>query len=139
MRQGKFKHIVAKHMPTGYELVIKAMAANNGLAEFKRSITIDSNLEERSMLFVFLHECGHVHFQHLRKAEIGRLLVDQEFEADQYAIKAMRAAGVPIPRQILSDHKEVMRENIVAAHAVGETVDDEILRYAYGRTWRKHR
>lgn len=139
MKNGKYGATVRKHLPAGYELKIRAMTAHNGLAEFKRSITIDSALEEREALFVFLHECGHVHCRHLGKMEKRFPIWRQEYEADQYAIRAMKAEGISIPRGTLSDHREVLREYIDCAHDRGETVDDEVLRYAYGRTWRKHR
>lgn len=139
MKNGKYGATVRKHLPAGYELKIRAMSANNGLAEFKRSITVDSSLEEREMLFVFLHECGHVNLRHLGKMEKRFPLWRQEFEADQYAIKAMKADGIPIPRKQLQGNKEVLREYIDLAHDKAEHVDDEVLRYAYGRDWRKHR
>jgi hypothetical protein len=139
VKDGKYHRIVKKHMPGGYELKLRALSANDGLAEFKRSITLNSHLEERAMLFVFLHECAHVHMRHLGKMEKRKPLWLQEFEADQYAIKAMRAEGIPLPRAQLANHKSVMQEYIVTGHANGDTVDDEVLRYAYGRDWRKHR
>lgn len=139
MKHGKYSETVRKHLPAGYELKLRAMSASNGFAEFKRCITLDSSLEERAMLFVFLHECGHVHLRHLGRMDKRFPAWRQEYEADQYAIKAMKADDIPIPRKHLEDHKSVLREYIDLAHDKSEVVDDEVLRYAYGRQWRKHR
>lgn len=135
----KYKHIIARHRPRGYKIVMRAMTQHNGLAQFQRHITVDSSLSEREALFTFLHECGHVHHRHLTKhgASFRSERYLDEYEADQYAIKAMRAEGIPIPKESLSDAKEVMREDIKAHHYVN--IPEHILRYAYGRNWRKHR
>ena len=95
-------------------------------------------LENRADLFVFLHEAGHVKMGHLRKSnEVNPVLWRDEYEADQYAIAAMRACGVPIPRERLATHKGILRELIEASHEHPD--EEEILKYAYGKQWRKHR
>lgn len=134
----KFKHVIDRHKPKGYTLKIRALTANDGMTQFRRDITIDSALEERAALFVFLHECGHVYYGHMSKTYQGDT-VHAEYQADQYAIAAMKAEGVPIPRKQLENHKAVMRKYIEEAHGKGHSVDEEVLRYAYGKYWRAHK
>lgn len=133
----RYKAIYDQHRPTGYSLSFRKLPSNNGLTEHGRSITIHSELEPRFALFVFLHECGHVHARHLRKkTKLPRW--QEEYEADQYAIAAMREAKIPIPRAALDNHKSVLRDYIRDAKKTEEEIDEKILKYAYGREWRKH-
>jgi hypothetical protein len=135
----RYQHIVKKHKPRGYRLLMRKLNATYGLAQFVRQITIDRELPEREALFYFLHECGHVNLRHLKVEQQFQPTWLMEYEADQYAIKAMKADGIPIPRRCISENKEVMRDYIKKAHDIGQMVDDAVLKYAYGRDWRKHR
>jgi hypothetical protein len=132
----RFREIVKQHRPAGYKLNERTMHANYGLTTFVRLISCEP-IMDRAALLIFLHECGHVHLGHLRKYK-GLPVWKQEYEADQYAIKAMKAAGYPLPRERLREMKEVMRDYILEAQHKHEEVDEEVLRYAYGRAWRSH-
>lgn len=130
---------VISHRPAGYTVHVRKMKNCNGLASFQRTITIDKDLRGGAAIFTFLHECGHVHSKHLRKSARGLPLWRVEFEADQYAIKAMKKIGTPIPRATAAHHKQLMREYVEAALDKDHTteIDEDVLRYAYGRAWRK--
>ena len=131
----EFLHIVKEHIPSGYMLIERPMTGSlAGYALFIREINCEP-ITDRERLFVFLHECGHVHYGHLRKgANAPRWL--EEFEADQYAISAMKTHGISIPKHISTHHKSEVRRLI---EEDGETVDDiRVLKYAYGKNWRKH-
>lgn len=131
----RYKHIVDKHRPAGYTIHMRKMRVHNGMTEFSRSITIDNALEDRFALFVFLHECGHVHMGHMRHGpEQPRW--EEEYEADQYAIRAMRKAGIAIPREALATHKDILRGLIKDA---GHVDNDKALKYAFGKNWRKYK
>jgi hypothetical protein len=140
-----YQALVKQHLPAGYKLVCKKLSGGTAAyAIFTREIRID-HIKDREQLFIFFHEAGHVHCGHLRKAneKSGPHNWRDEYEADQYAITAMKAAGVAVPRGILIHHKKCVREIIEAARhsdrAPDHCDDDAVLRYAYGREWKKHR
>jgi hypothetical protein len=93
---------------------------------------------DRASLFIFLHECGHVHLKHLTRA-VKLPTWREEYEADQYAIAAMRALKLPLPRERLREAKQVLRDDIVKGQHKHEEIDEEVLKYAYGKNWRYHR
>ena len=133
-----FDHIVQSHRPAGYEIKKRKLNAVNGETKFVRRINLNKDLSPRNMLFVLLHEFGHVHMRHLtRDGHVTDGLWQDEYEADQYAIKAMRHAGVPIPKDILAQHKLLVRDRVEAAPN-GAIISKEVLRYAYGRNWKKY-
>lgn len=135
----QFSDVVKAHRPVGYKLERRRMTANNGEARLEMTIVINKELEGATALFVFLHECGHVHLKHLKgNGKLAGPNWNEEWEADQYAIGAMKKAGVPIPRAILAHHKSLVRELIEQSDG-SEHPSDEVLRYAFGRNWRKHR
>jgi predicted sulfurtransferase len=127
--------LIKQHMPKGFKLKFKKLRGGIlAYAHFVREIVVEQVLDAKE-LFIFLHEAGHVHLRHVYEEvpENWR----EEYEADQYAIKAMRAAGVPVPRECVKWHKEIVRDMIEKSK---EHVDDEaVLKYAYGKEWRKHR
>lgn len=136
----KFKNIISEHKPTGYRLKHTRMKTCDGLTTFERSIAISAELDRESpdWLFVFLHECGHVHNRHcVKDGKIVGSRAREEYEADQYAIKAMKTYGVPVPRHRLAFQKKEVRELVELTP--DEEHDEDVLRYAYGRDWRKHR
>src|SRR5690349_9659387 len=57
----------------------------------------------RKALYVYLHECGHVHLDHFTRFDFVYI---QEYEAERYAHQAMRAAGIPVPREMTRRAKE---------------------------------
>lgn len=134
-----FSDIVKKHRPAGYSLKRPRLTALDGNAIFQREINVSRELKGSEAVFVFLHECGHVHMRHIiRDGKVVGSNWREEYEADQYAIKAMREAGIPIPRDRLQHQKKIIRELIEQADG-SEPLDEEVLRYAYGRSWRQHR
>ena len=52
-------------------------------------------------------------------------------------IKAMRAEGIPVPRAVLKRAKLYVRDFVDAEAEVHHT--KEVLKFAYGREWRKYR
>lgn len=140
MKLPGYDHIVKQHRPAGYKLARRKMTRLNGYARFERAIVVNRDLKGADALFVFLHECGHVHLRHLcGEGSITTFSrARDEYEADQYAIKAMREAGVAIPRHTLARHKALVGE-LIAEAKDHEHIEDDVLRYAYGKEWRKHR
>jgi hypothetical protein len=137
MAAERYKEIVRQHRPAGYQLTERSMNANYGLTTFSRSISCEPIVDSAS-LFIFLHECGHVHLKHLtRKVKLPTWR--EEYEADQYAIHAMKALGIPLPRVRLREAKEVLRDDILKGQHKHEEIDEEVLKYAHGKSWRHHR
>lgn len=135
----RYAHVIKEHKPTGYRLKHSRMTSCDGLTTFERSITLSAELDRESpdWLFVFLHECGHVHNRHCIKD--GKLVPRwrEEYEADQYAKKAMKRYGIAVPRDRIVTQKKNVRDLIEATPE--DDHDEDVLRYAYGRDWRKHR
>lgn len=139
MHAKRYASIVNKHRPAGYMLRRRRMTALDGVARFERIICVSKELEGTDALFVFLHECGHVHMKHMiGDGKVSGPRWREEYEADQYAIQSMREGGIPVPRERLKHQKQIIRELIEPADG-SEHIDDDILRYAYGKEWRKHR
>jgi len=130
----KYLSIFERHKPKGYAYKEKRMSKYYAYAINDRAIYLDPRLEGRDALYTFLHECGHVHLRH---CHAGANVPEwrEEYEADQYAINAMRAEGVAVPRERVQWRKRLMR---VLIEEADEPVDEEVLRWAYGREWRKH-
>ena len=146
MAAPQFNEIVRKHRPRGYRLNERKMVANYGLTTlttFSRTISCEP-IVDRFALFIFLHECGHVHCRHMIKnrSGCGAPPWREEYEADMYAAQAMRAEGIPVPRECVRERKEIIRDLIKewnAKHEYEHVDDEDVLYYAYGRNWRKHR
>lgn len=132
----KHSNLIKQHRPVGWSIKNRRTTANDGMATLTMEITINKELKGTERLFVVLHECGHVHMRHLKgDGKMAGPRWREEYEADQYAIGAMKKAGIPIPRERLKHHKEVVRTHIEQADG-SETVPDAILKYAYGRSWK---
>jgi len=66
----------------------------------------------RETLYLYLHECGHVHLGHFRLAlETPR----EEYEAERWAMNTMRQEGIAVPRKCLSDAKVRVRSHMIKA------------------------
>lgn len=88
---------------------------------------------DRFSLAVFLHECAHAHMQHGRSSDSA---AQDEFEAEMYAIKALRAAGLSAPRKYLIGARDYVAAHVVAEGGLDHS--EEVLKFAYGRNWRDH-
>jgi len=137
MAKLEYAGIIKRHRPAGYSLTERSMPSHYGITVFCRGMTVEPIIDRASLL-TFLHECGHVHCRHMTAKDMPAWR--EEFEADQYAIKAMRAEGYAVPRERLKHGQKVVRDLIAAANKKGDHVDDdEVLRYAFGRDWRNHK
>lgn len=128
--------IVKAHLPKGYKLREQKLRGNTAGYATSHHEIICEPITDRERLFIFLHECGHVHNRHLRQnTDIPSW--QEEYEADQYAIQAMRSHKIPIPKIVLQHHKNMVR---MALNLDPDGTDNvKILRYAYGKDWRQNR
>ncbi len=137
-----FKAIVRKHLPRGYRL-----HELEGDRQFEASVSSTTKtircrpIIDNYDLFIFLHECGHVHLKHVNTNCDAVPFAHDEYEADQYAIRAIRASEFSLERECIRVQKQSLREIIEYTREYDPRPidDDEILKYAYGREWRKHR
>lgn len=135
----KYRAICKQHRPKCYRVVERELKGeHDGFVNFPKRTIVVYPVTDNYDLFVYLHECGHVHSGH-GQGESTPAWRD-EYEADQYAIKAMRAGGFAINRKQVTEFRRQVAEAIEKwEQETGEHVNDEdVLRYAYGRSWRKH-
>jgi hypothetical protein len=58
--------------------------------------TVSMNMLKSGMFFILAHEVGHLYHQHLSYEDITReQALEQEIEADRFALETMRNIGVP--------------------------------------------
>lgn len=147
-REPSISHIRAiadKHLPKGWEVVEKGeprkdfFKAHNGAGlfgevlgcadPFKKQI-VCAPIICRSSLYLFLHEAGHVHFRHTEFADAETFpLWLIEYEAEMYAITAMRAEGLAIPRGAVAAAKKYVARCIESNADINATVSDRVLRW----------
>ena len=126
---------IRRHLPRGWTFVERATMPNNwlGFCDWDKHEIVVLPVCNRERLYVFLHECGHVHCGHQAEIVHG---AEHEFEAEQYAHKAMRGAGFAVPRQVTDDARAYVRRLVEAE--VDEQHTSRVLRFAYGRDWKDY-
>lgn len=65
----------------------------------------------RRALYVYLHECAHIRLKHNHLLPIHV----EEYQAEQWAHRTMRAAGIPVPRKETARARRYVAEKIQAA------------------------
>lgn len=102
-----------------------------GLTCFDTKTITTLPIINRYTLYVGLHECGHAALH--RKDYLGNWLNTPdwqvEYEAETYAIKAMRAAGVPVPRVCLHDARDYVGSLLEKCGCAD--APDEVWRFAH--------
>lgn len=148
----KMLAVAKKHAPKGWTLDPTGIDPSEGdgiktiaYVDYEAKLIVHPPIVNRSALAVFLHECGHVHHKH--SVDHSDLAVETEWEAEMYAWRAMRAAGIPVPRSAARGLRTYLRnifEHLYAepgvrdeqyANCVAE-VPDHIMRFIYGANWR---
>lgn len=105
-----------------------------GIACFKSKSIKCIEIDSYYNLAVFLHECGHVNLGHKQDADSLDYLAQIEYEAEMYAVTAMRAMGLRVPARYLQDAKKYVRACVERTPDAPHS--DEVLRFAYGVKWR---
>lgn len=153
--KARLQEIARRHKPRGWKLSATGKHPNEGdgfqtiaSVDWNTKTLIHPEIVDRHALVVYLHECGHVHYRHDKDTD--HHAAEQEWEAETYAWKALRAAGIAVPRWTVKSLRRYLR-NIVeglyekdAYHSPGyDNADiapsDEIMRFIYGRDWRNPR
>jgi len=92
-------------------------------------------LVDRFALGVLFHEYGHVYLQH--HAETCAPEFFQEYEAEIWAIAALRSKGFYVPKKFI----EEARQNVgraIERYKGDYPPDEKILKFAYGAHWRDY-
>jgi hypothetical protein len=112
------------------------------LREFGKLIT--PRPVNRLALSILLHE--NAHFTLHCSAKNGGPELEEEYEAEQWVLRAFRQAGIPIPRMV----RQFMRQNVacwiirelkwgtlVWRNKAAPSIRPEIARFALGRNWKR--
>lgn len=89
----------------------------------------------RKALYIYLHECAHIHLGHTG-AKPSHV---QEMEAEKQAHKWMREAGIPVPRAMTRRAKAYVGRKIQEAFKRGaKKVDSRAAQYAGFDNYTRH-
>lgn len=141
----KFREIVKRYKPRHASLkTTKRNEAIEAQVLARPVIYIPRLPRSRSELFAYFHEVAHVALRHLHADDHKESPAyvpqwRQEFEAETWAIAAMRAERIPVPASTMKRAREYVRECIEKAADGKHPCDDpEVLKFAYGRRWRAY-
>ena len=98
---------------------------------FETSTITSVPIDNRYGLYVFLHECGHAHLHHKDSHDqwAGAPEWEIEYEAETYAIKAMRSAGLSVPQKVLDEARDYVA-SLLEKHGCADA-PTKIWRFAY--------
>lgn len=134
----RIREVARVFKPRGWKLVEKPSdGKTDGCADMStRTITCPPLVTEYA-LFVYLHEVGHVRCGHLLAGQPGVGWLE-EYEAEMWAMAAMRAVGFRITREMMNNARENVRHHLLWADMGGAHVeyDRKIVMFAFPDTWR---
>lgn len=122
------RHVMQAYKPKGWTIKMGGaqQAGASGLCDWdERTIYIPLVCDDYS-LFVYLHEVGHAKLHGHSKAPTHI----QEYEAEMFAAKALRAYGFAVSRTILRNGKEYVADEIKKDRIKGLPIDPKIQRWA---------
>jgi hypothetical protein len=143
--EARIRTAAKRHKPRGWK--VRERLPRHGCAgqAVAAGIIYCPPLNNPDALYVYLHEVGHVVGKHIYPGvtteadkELGWL---EEFEAEKYAIGAMRAEGFRVDRETLADARRYVAEAFAIAHDLSDLDHphfQKALRFAFPSTWRKH-
>lgn len=134
----RIRAVVAKRLPRGYKLKERLPTDDlEGYASSEPKRIVCPPLIDRFALGVFLHEVGHVVLGHLRSDDLPGWR--EEYEAEQWAMKAMRAEGFRVSDEFAGRARHNVRCCIEKAldKEPDCVIDEEVLRFAFPDTWRE--
>lgn len=131
------REIARRHKPRGwkvYEVEVPPETWTTlGLADFEAKAIRTLPLTDIDGLLVFLHECAHVNLQHVPDHALPGW--QEEYEAEQYAYAAVRAAGFSVPRRTIQEGREYVQSLLPADTS---DVSAQVLQFVYGKNWRDY-
>ena len=126
LTQEQIDGIVRRHLPKGWTLRIRKFPDGaRGMCSFRRrTIFLSRPIKTRADVFVFFHEVGHMRCQHWDTPNHI-----SEYQAERYAILAMRLEGIPVPRDELRIAKQNVFREVFEFERAGGRTDPVIKRW----------
>lgn len=132
-----YERLIAQHRPRGWKVRYTDRSHDRyqswAYADFLHKRITCPKIVDRETLFLYLHECGHARLRHMTGGADRISTVEQEYEAECYAVASMRSAGISVPRDCLAEAKGRVRDHIDEADY---DVPSKIKRWA---KWRPQR
>lgn len=129
-----------RHAPRGWSIAFGGTHLDDardgqvlGYADFGSRRLVCPPITDRASLVIALHECGHVNLGH--GEDHDDFDVDAEWEAESYAYRAMRACGIPVPRESIENGRAYLR-SIYETGKGGAEPSERAMRFMYGAGWR---
>jgi hypothetical protein len=123
------RQIVKRHKPRGWRVRESKHRYNvvSGSAHWDKRTLYVPTLKDAISLFVFLHECGHVHMRHFHLTQPDHR---QEYEAELYAVHVFRSEGIPLSRSLLALAKERVKRVVEIDERHGIKIQAHVRRWA---------
>lgn len=124
----RIEGIIRRHRPRGWTLRFRASGpAAIAYVDDKTRVLKCPRIVDRETLFFFFHEVGHIRCGHFDDKVVTYV---EEYEAERYAIAAMRAEGIPVSRQSMIDARERLRLHIADAERKGVRIIPRIRKWS---------
>lgn len=132
--ESRIRSVVKRWTPKGFKIRDTADPWEVSCINTNKTIVCPP-LVDRYALGCFLHEVGHFILRHF-DANIPRW--QEEYEADQFAMRTMRDEGIAVPAELVTQARYNVRCMIEKAMLADPDldVDDNVLRFAYPDNWR---
>jgi hypothetical protein len=139
--QRRIREVVKNRTPKGFTVIERVprhnadgMTTSGGVIYVPPLISLDA-------LFVFLHEVGHAVNGHVHADRCNEPVWQHEYEAEAWAIAAMRAEGFRVGRALLAAARANVAGHILRAIAADRFEVDGFgpaaVKFAFPKTWRK--
>lgn len=120
-----YLQIATKYTPPN--VTVKYRKSLSGVARFATTTLEAPEPKTRASLYIYLHECAHFHLEHWNRKKPRYV---QEYEAEQWATKTMRAEGIPVPKKMLDRAKAYVTRKVIQAQDRGlKNLNPNIRRY----------
>jgi hypothetical protein len=128
--QERVREIAARHLPKGWTAIetkwhnkLKCGAAYPDT----KQITVPY-LNDAMTVYIYLHECSHVHLGHFREPYLP--LHIEEYQAERAALSLARIEGLRLPRSVTLAAKDYVRRCIEKDEKRGLKIDQRVRRWA---------
>jgi hypothetical protein len=128
----KIKDILVRYRPKRWRVIQSKRREKTmeGLCHWEKRHLLVPTLKDTPTVFVFFHECGHVRLGHDDSSHRPRYR--REYEAERFAITAMRVEGLIIPWWVLNQAKINVWNCIITDESEGgiSAIPKHIIRWA---------
>lgn len=103
-----------------------------GVTDYAHKVVECVEVCDRASLLVYLHELAHIVLRH-DLDEVYHQDAQCEYEAEAWAMAALRASGLAVPRSYTQSARAYVQRCIALTPRAQQT--EECLRFAYGKDW----